>query len=264
MVVILFPLLDVFRVACLLKIETLPIFVKVFDKENSNLETYLINNYFKPPLSFKILGNIEGGIFSLFSDYLREIILIKNLYYDRGISDWKTYKNEEYGFEVKYPQDWFVEGYASNVVFGEKKTVEVEIIPGEYQNTPLSEIGFSVRIFPNIEAFFNYLWVGKKGLTFEKITSLNDWALKIDEILDKENGEEIVPFSFGINNYKGFKVTLYKELGVPSLFHQIVVQNNGFIYNIQDRVRTAQSAGFTKYNYDEVFNQILSTFKFLD
>ena len=46
---------------------------------------------------------------------------------ETDISDWKTYKNEEYGFEVKYPQDWEYD-LIDGVTFGDKKNCERSII----------------------------------------------------------------------------------------------------------------------------------------
>jgi hypothetical protein len=35
--------------------------------------------------------------------------------------DWKVYRNEEYGFEIKYPNDWIVESYNSYIRFLQSK-----------------------------------------------------------------------------------------------------------------------------------------------
>jgi len=35
-----------------------------------------------------------------------------------GVSDWKTYRNEEFGFEVEYPKGWFVNVRSNRISFG--------------------------------------------------------------------------------------------------------------------------------------------------
>ena len=55
------------------------------------------------------------------------------------ISDWMTYRNEKYGYEVKYPKDWFYENRSVNednqrIVFfdykkDDKRHIEVSVDP---------------------------------------------------------------------------------------------------------------------------------------
>lgn len=38
-------------------------------------------------------------------------------------SDWKIYRNEEYGFKMKYPNGWVVEKYDTEILFGTPESV---------------------------------------------------------------------------------------------------------------------------------------------
>jgi len=45
-------------------------------------------------------------------------------------ADWKTYRNEEYGFEIKYPEDWYINERKGNDVLTPWFTI-VELILNE-------------------------------------------------------------------------------------------------------------------------------------
>jgi len=50
---------------------------------------------------------IGGGIFAYFQ-FFKEGVKTEGEEQKNETADWKTYKNEQYGFEFKYPSDWMV------------------------------------------------------------------------------------------------------------------------------------------------------------
>ena len=44
-------------------------------------------------------------------------------------SNWKTYRNEEYGFEVKYPEEWFVKGEKNGISLLSPRDLEIISLP---------------------------------------------------------------------------------------------------------------------------------------
>lgn len=167
-------------------------------------------------------------------------------------ADWQTYRNEEYGFEVKYPRDWTVkeDTLANEINFGERGLVTG--VGGE--KIIIEKIGFSVGLNRNV----GELWGNK-----EEQLSLENWISKT--FLPLEAGEVKEFTTFGIGNYKGVLVKKFKSVGVIRLITRIFAQKNSFIYEIKAEVPTPATVDLpTKYNYEETFNQILSTFRFLD
>jgi len=49
-----------------------------------------------------------------------------------NLADWQTYRNEEYGFELNYPKDWFVYERAN------EKIVFIQTVPGEVTKATMS------------------------------------------------------------------------------------------------------------------------------
>lgn len=166
-------------------------------------------------------------------------------------ASWKVYKNDEYGFGVKYPRDWTVkeDTLANEINFGERELVTG--VGGE--KIIIEKIGFSVGLYRNV----GELWGNK-----EEQLSLENWVSKI--FLPLETGEVEESIIFGIGNYKGVLVKKFKSVGVIQLVTRIFVQKNGSIYEIKGEIPTPASVDFpTEYNYEETFNQMLSTFRFL-
>jgi hypothetical protein len=84
--------------------------MELFTKEKTNWKYILI---------VLILAVVVGGGISGYMRYFnKEIISISQFpeikkpekpKIEEGITNWKTYRNEEYEFEIKYPMDWEIE-----------------------------------------------------------------------------------------------------------------------------------------------------------
>jgi hypothetical protein len=73
---------------------------------------------------------IGGGIFAYFQ-FFREGAKTGGEEQKNEIADWKTYKNEEYGFEFKYPDDWIVEDGIADETESIKKGYWIEVSHSE-------------------------------------------------------------------------------------------------------------------------------------
>jgi len=50
-------------------------------------------------------------------------------------NDWQTYRNEEYGFEVKYPKNWYWENYTEEFAYYRKRhNLQKQLFVGFYPN----------------------------------------------------------------------------------------------------------------------------------
>jgi hypothetical protein len=100
-----------------------------------------------------ILGIIVGAGILVYSDIvikniisLSQFIEIKNLEktVEEKTADWNIYRNEEYGFEVRYPNNWDVKGFpqANVPTFSSAQFpgVKIEIIKPELDGLPSAEL----------------------------------------------------------------------------------------------------------------------------
>lgn len=151
--------------------------------------------------------------------------------------DWEIYKNEEYGFEIKYPGDWSVN--QDSQVFKEGKDIFAIWIWGATQkkDTELYD-GASFTI----------------GIPIKTEKNVKTW---VKEYYPEKNinGEPNI-FSQEVINGQMFQKVFTCGLGCFTYYN---IKKGDYIYRLMVSV-----GGPDEEQYKQIINQILSAFRFLD
>ena len=170
------------------------------------------------------------------------IKLPKKVVAENETADWKTYRSEEFGFEIDYPADF--------VLQKEKNSAGEIWLEGEWISDFLfqTEKNLVGLLSPqDQEILESGVWTGYwlKGEWIEEDESLEGWIESKCPLASCGRRKVII----GKNLLEGYRVT---EPGIGVGFDRYFIRKGRAIITISNGGSTAQ------------FNQILSTFKFLD
>jgi len=141
----------------------------------------------------------------------------------KEVTDWKTYRSEDYGFEVKYPPD-----------FIDQKDVTSETLLAKMKTDRGSSYYFTIRVMKNY---------------------------KIDQIIS--NVEEIKKINIG--GHLGYEYFYIEGAGMSEVaLIQVGEDALSISFDCIGNGQNFATANDRKIYVQDFFNQIFSTFKFLE
>lgn len=170
---------------------------------------------------------------------------------EQNLQNWKTYGNKKYGFKIKYPVDWRKaweekeQEEEGGILFGQRGSG-----PGF---SPL-KIGMTIQIYKTLSD----LPQNKSGIP------LDEWVQTQYASLVDQPEETIRKTKIGIGEYTGWRIEVFKELGVTAKTPYVYIEGgDGAIFEFEGFIPSAATAlgNFSgNYNYQKVFDQMLTTF----
>ncbi len=150
-----------------------------------------------------------------------------NLNANIDTSDWKTYRNEELGFEVKYPEEWY-----------------------HIYDTTVNADAFSNLKPPYPDSYYGFIGRGDGPLFLIGTTKNDVLAEKGQEVLSEE------PYKInGLSGKRIFSITKYPQN--PSSYYV------GIYFDYKGR-RYAIEGSLGSVNSESQFNAFVSSFMILD
>jgi len=159
------------------------------------------------------------------------------------ISDWQTYRNDEFGFEVKYPRGWHKE----ESIFETSPGREVFGVSFANKEESIRISGFSV--------FGVTIW------PMEAISDKNEFDLTLCNPKAQKISEEQIILEGIPATKQRFE---FSAFGTPEAYECIQLQKNDKAYEIMMRVIHESGLVFLDSQKENVLNEILSTFRFID
>ena len=171
-----------------------------------------------------VLGLIVWGGYELFKPAPPEEPIIEDEF-----KDWKTYQNEEYGWEVRYPEDWEIDDRNPDSIEIQSWETGKYIARG---GLPPDEAKFFIRII--------------RGLSLQEYaeSKISDYSTLISR--------NVITF----NGYESIKQVYTSTIEGGSYILAQYILKNDIVYDLS-------MVTFSKdEDFIQIFNQILSTFKF--